>query len=175
MNNSLILIKRIFKYLILITLGLLILYAIGRLGLNYSGYCFEQKRYLTDQEKIDIVVTQMLRSFPPNLNEPVQLPDGRRAIRFFTPKNATRFQSIDEFYALNKDCCEVTDYVKWDKAHPGEKIPLLQRLAGMVSSYVRIRYQLHYKNEDGEDITREIEGYSAISNCGHKRKATTGF
>lgn len=38
-----------------------------------------------------------------------------------------------------------------------------------------IRYQSHYKNEDGEDITREIESYSAISNCGHKRKATTGF
>lgn len=135
MNNSLILIRTTSKYLILNTLSLLILYAIGRMGLNYTGYCFKRHRYLTDQEKIDIAVTQMLRSFLPNLKEPVQLPDGRRATRFFTPKNATRFQSIDEFYALNKDCCEVTDYVKWDKAHPGDKIPLLQRLVGRVSGY----------------------------------------
>jgi hypothetical protein len=42
--------KRLFKYLVLTVLGLLVLYVGSRFGMNYAGYCYEQQRFLTDQE-----------------------------------------------------------------------------------------------------------------------------
>lgn len=175
MNNSLILIKRILKYTVLIALCLLV----GRMGLNYTGYCYEQGRYLTDQEKIDIAVIDLLKNFPANPRGP-QVPPW--SPRYFLPRDATRAQSIEDFYAMHPNCCEVTDQARFDFlqsefiASPGQKVPLMMRLTGMVSSYVLIRYKLHYLDEDGEEkLWKNDYSYTAISNCGTTRSPIAGF
>ncbi|PXW85756.1 hypothetical protein C8R34_11866 [Nitrosomonas sp. Nm84] len=58
---------------------------------------------------------------------------------------------------MHPNCCEVTDQVRFDFlqsefiARPGQKVPLMMRLTGMVSSYVLARYKLHYLDENGEE------------------------
>lgn len=110
MNNLLILIKRILKYTVLIALCLLV----GRMGLNYTGYCYEQGRYLTNQEKIDIVVIEILKNFPAVPQQPLIAPNGSKIPQYFLPRDVTRAQSIEDFYAMHPNCCEVTDQARFD-------------------------------------------------------------
>lgn len=157
-------IKRLFKYLVLTVLGLLVLYVGSRLGMNYTGYCFEQQRYLTDQEKINVVIDHILGRYPPILKIHEKINDDQWGIRLL--ENPIFYNSKEEFLEVNKDCCKVVDYIKWDTGHPGDKVPFFSRLSGRISSYIYARYQTRYRNSEGNFQKKDSKEYYAISNCG---------
>lgn len=154
---------RFFKRCAAVALGLALLYLALRAGLNYSGFCLEQRRYLTDREKIEIAIKRILRSYPTTLTEGVTYPDGRKATRWFRPERPVPYRSVDEFLQVNPECCEVTQ-----REHPkiGGSISLGNRLFGITSANVRVRYQVRYLDANGRMIMQTLEPYIAISNCG---------
>lgn len=160
-------ILRALKHISLIVISISAVYVVVRLGLNYSGYCYEQKRYLTDQEKIEIAVREILRFYPPTLTEYGVSQGGENVVRWFSPEKAIPYQSVEDFFKINKECCEITDYEKGDFGQKGERISRLNKLLGDTSDNVRVRYRVRYFDERGSLMTRQYESYIAISNCGH--------
>lgn len=160
--------KRVFiVWVFLIPIIVLLVYGGARLGLNYSGYCYEKKRYIDDKEKLEIAVTYILEGYPRVVD--IYEQRGNKLIfmdRDF-PKNPIRYNSITEFLEMNPDCCEVTNYSKGDFEEKGSKISLSSRLYGSISSFVRVRHKVRYYDSDGDVITITEEPYIAITNCGH--------
>jgi hypothetical protein len=57
-------IKKILKLTIFLPLAALLLYGGVRGGLNYSGYCWEQKRWLSDEELIEAGANAIVTHYP---------------------------------------------------------------------------------------------------------------
>jgi hypothetical protein len=157
---------RFFKRCAAVALGLALLYLLVRAGLNYSGFCLEQRRFYTDREKIEIAIGMILRGYPPTLIEVVTYPEGRKVDRYFLPERPVPYRSVDEFLQVNPDCCEVTQ-----REHPkiSGNVSLGNRLFGITSANVRVRYRVRYLDANGRMITEIMEPYIAISNCGRPR------
>jgi hypothetical protein len=157
---------RLLRQFVVAVISIALAYAALRLGLNYSGFCLEQRRYLSDSEMIEIAIERLLRSYPPTLIELVTYPDGRSAHRWFTPERALPYRSVQEFLAVNPDCCEVT---MRENPKLGGDISLGMRLLGKTAANVRVRYQVRFLDANGQTITEYVEPYVAISNCGRPR------
>lgn len=155
-----------FKYLSFASIGVLVLYIGIHAEMDLSGYCYKQRRFLTNQEKIEIAVKEIIRSYPPVVTANITINNGKSATRWFAPKNFIPYQSSDEFFKINKDCCEVTEHRKGDFWQKGEKLSLFEKLFGFTSSYIRIRYQVRYFDENGKLTINYVEPYIAISSCG---------
>jgi hypothetical protein len=122
-------------------------------GLNYSGFCFAQKRYLSDEEKIRAEFDyQNSRNKLPLDN----LPD---------PKHI-KYKSFDEYIALYPECCSV------NPGGPYEVSPVnfLDRIFGYNSGdVVVINFKVRYLDENGslKTVENRFENYSR--NCGDPR------
>lgn len=144
--------NKIFIFFVVI---IFIAYLGVRLWLSYSGYCYEQNRYIPDKEKIEIAIKSIMSISvyaPFNSNDEV--------------KQIVPYNNISDFLIINPDCCEVTEYEKGDFGQHGKKISFLDKLTGTTESHVRIRYKFQYINKNGEKGIIIKESYIAISNCG---------
>lgn len=129
---------------------LLILFLFVYFGLNYSGFCFAEKRYLSDEDKIRAEFDyQNSRNTLPLDN----FPD---------PKHI-KYKSFDEYIALYPKCCAV------NPGGPYEVAPakFLDRILGYNSGdVVVINFQVRYLDENGslKTVENRFENYS--HNCG---------
>ena len=125
-------------------------------SLNYSGFCFAEMRYLSDEEKIRAEFDfQNSRNRLPIKNFP--------GIKY--PKHI-KYKSFDEYIALYPECCSV------NPGGPYEVSPakFLDRILGYNSGdVVVINFKVRYLNENGSLKTGEkrFENYSR--NCGKPR------
>ena len=163
-------VKRFIKYTALLLFGLFTLYGSGRMGLNYTGYCMEQQRYLTDQEKITIAVNDLLRSYPPVVDIYKEIDGVRIVTDRNIPINPIQYESTNEFFEINKNCCQVRDYGKGDfggeDAEQTSPISLFSKLTGNISSHIHINYQVRYVGTDNEVVVINSRTAPAITNCG---------
>lgn len=122
-------------------------------GLNYFGFCFAEKRYLSNEEKIRAVFGyQNSRDILPIEN----FPD---------PKHI-KYKSFDEYIALYPECCSVNPGGSYEV--PPAKF--LDRILGYNSGdVVVINFQVRYLNENGslKTVENRFENYSR--NCGKPR------
>lgn len=135
---------------------------------NYTGYCAAEGRRLTDQEKIRIVVEQILAGYPkPGESiDRVRIENGVRKWESIPkhPAHPIPYRDINEFYSMNPDCCKVTK-----KFHDGDGwvvLPVLGRITGAYSDYVTVTYNLRYRDEQGNEQQKIIKTYPVITNCG---------
>jgi hypothetical protein len=143
---------------IVVTIFLAVLVQGGwRARLSYTGYCFKEERYLSDQEKIDAVITEALMTYPPVLEE----RDDVGRLTLFRPKNWIPYKDVNEFKRLNPNCCQLTT-----RGDEGYKITFSERLFGDVSTLVHIRYLVRYRDDQGSLVEAPIEYSPAVSNCG---------
>jgi hypothetical protein len=133
-------------------------------GMNYTGYCHSQGRYLSNEEKIRSAVDFTLNRYPPTISRKIKVNvDGvtKDTEERFAPKNPIKYSNIDEFIKLNPDCCTLSM-----RTREGGRPYFLDRITGYVSTYVLILFKVRYFNENN------IENYSdsgmavAIQNCG---------
>lgn len=132
--------------------------------LNFSGYCLEEERYLSDEEKIQIAVRREIASYPPVLVRRQSAEEEgvlRNFIVYERPDNPIYYDDIEEFYKINPNCCEVTSSGK--DGHPRG---IWNRLSGNTSDFVHVKYLVRYLAADGAEISHEYETFPAISNCG---------
>ena len=128
--------------------ALLILF--GYFGLNYSGFCFAEMRYLSNEEKIRAVFDyQNSRNKLPldNLQHPKHI----------------KYKSFDEHITLYPECCSV------NPGGPYEVPPtnFLDRIFGYNSGdVVVINFQVRYLDENGslKTVSNRFDNY--LQNCG---------
>lgn len=125
-------------------------------GLNYSGFCFAEQRYLSDEEKIRAVFDYQ--------NSRDTLPiDNFPGIEY--PKHI-KYKSFDEYIALYPECCSV------NLGGPYEIPPrkFLDRIFGYNSGdVVVINFQVRYLDENGSLKTGENRFDNYLQNCGKPR------
>ncbi|UQZ88846.1 hypothetical protein C4J81_06385 [Deltaproteobacteria bacterium Smac51] len=138
----------IFKGLILLLLALSALY-LPKAMLLYSGYCFEEECYLTTQEKFDIVVREIISE----KNE----SNSKEGVEIFN------YSSLEDFYAINQDCCEFTEIIWYD----GEIffVPFGARISGQLNIFIRV-YYLYGHESQNNNVPVYVERYFGLSNCG---------
>jgi len=124
--------------------------------LNYSGYCITKGRYFSDEERIQIAINSVLRSYPP-------IMERRQSgmLEFIKIENPIYYEDIEEFLELNENCCEVTTHGK-----EGYPRGLWNRLRGRTAVFVSVNYTVYYIDEDGIEREFKHSPYIAISNCG---------
>ena len=125
-------------------------------GLNYSGFCFAEKRYLSDEEKVRAVFDyQNSRDTLPIKNFP--------GISY--PKHI-KYKSFDEHIALYPECCSLNP-------GGGYEVPpteFLDRILGYDSGdVVVINFKVRYLDENGSLKTGEKRFDNYLENCGKPR------
>lgn len=159
--------RSIFKFIgKLILFGVVLFYSV-KTGMSYMGYCFAQQRYLSDQEKIDRVVQEILNSYPPTLVHYEKNGTGQTVMKWINPEDPIYYDSVEDFLSVNGDCCVVTDIVKRDAGHVGDKIPLIFKMSGKISDYVIVRYLVRYKTPGGNIVEEKYDANYAVTNCGY--------
>lgn len=157
-----------------ILLGVLLACFSIYLYLNFLGFCFTDKRFLSDQEKTNIVVREVLAAYP-RPGETVNQVSVVNGVQVWTrvkvsPENLIPYRDINEFFSQNPDCCKVTKVY-----HDGEGLVALDfvdRICGRVSDFVEVKYFVRYRDEQGVERKKSIRTFPAISNCG---KTVTAF
>ena len=122
-------------------------------SLNYSGFCFAEMRYLSNEEKIRAEFDYQNSRDTLPLDNP---PD---------PKHI-KYKSFDEYIALYPECCSV------NPGGPYEVSPteFLDRIFGYNSGdVVVINFQVRYLDENGslKTVENRFENYSP--NCAQSR------
>ena len=131
--------KKNIKRLIFLVILALCAFYLSNAMLRHSGYCFEQGRYLTTQEKFDMVATSIVISNP-------------------------NYSSLEEFYAVNPNACELVK--TYHGSEGGFFGPTFwNKVRGELSVMVRVFYVHHY-NEGNFDQPVYSEVYYGLSNCG---------
>lgn len=119
-------------------------------GLNYSGFCFAEKRYLSDEEKI---------------RAEFDYQNSRDTLPLDNPPNSEhiKYKSFDEYIALYPKCCAVNPGGSYEVS----PVEFLDRIFGYNSGdVVVINFQVRYLDENGslKTVENRYENYSR--NCG---------
>src|SRR5689334_17669062 len=123
---------------LIIAFILLLLVAAG--ALSASGFCFGQRRFLSDREFIDAAVQEVMKG---RGAYSLSSADGKTR----TEISGTPYISKDEFNRENPDCCSV---VAID--HPrdnGPQFTMLDRVLGKAAKLVKLKYKDRW-TEDGQ-------------------------
>ncbi len=155
-------IKFITKRILFFLGSIVAVFLISRLSLNYSGYCHNEGRYLSDQEKIDLAVLHIVSSYPPVIDVYDKSSESDVFVGRISPENPIKYSCVEEFYDENKNCCEISETGK-----NGVETPLTYKLLGSLDKYVRVEYKVKYKDLSGNMIEVVDTSFVAISNCGH--------
>jgi hypothetical protein len=123
-------------------------------GLNYSGFCFREMRYLTDEMKIRSV-------FKEDNEATTVVNEHGKTIRRYIP-----YRSFEEFIKRNPNCCQINPGGPYELPPPY----FLDRITGYYSGdIIVLNYKVRYQDEDGEIQIKEVEYLNALMNCGGTR------
>lgn len=131
--------------------------------LLYSGYCREEKRYLSDQEKFDEVVTELIGRRVSVLPYTVNEFGGKSYAKTGFVDASLRYSSLEEFYALNPGCCELVEFYR--SSDGIVSIPCSKRASGEINALVRIFYIYDFDAQNSKQPLYR-EDYFIVSNCG---------
>ncbi len=136
----------------LITLFLVIpLTLLGYFGLNYSGFCFAQMRYLSDEEKIRSVFNYQ---------------NARKSLYANELREHIPYKSFDEYIKENPDCCKINSKRGHDVPSPS----FVDRIFGFNSSdFIFTDFKRRYVDEKGKQIIKEFSFGNSVGNCGKVR------
>ncbi|MDR1045786.1 MAG: hypothetical protein LBP33_11840, partial [Candidatus Adiutrix sp.] len=112
--------------------------------LLFSGYCFEKERYLSTQEKFDIVVAKIIneksKRVPFTVNEAGGKIFPKRGTDYAEEHiEAYRYSGLEDFYKLNSNCCELVETINIpDGDVYGLTVPPGERWCGRFNIFVRV-------------------------------------
>ena len=142
-----------FTHLLLSFGGMLLLCGI----LNYSGFCFNEFRYLSSKEQMESLFNIWNRSDRKNI-----VINGEYKVL----ERKNRYASFDEFLVKYPDCCEINPGGPYEMGRPN----FIDRITGHDSgSIIRLKFNEEFIDEDGKIITKELEIVDSLQNCGESR------
>jgi hypothetical protein len=136
-------------------------------GLNYIGFCFEQCRFLSDEEKIDGAIGVVLaRMYTIRDENGTYYPDPEYNIEYLKPKKNGKYiifsEDINNFKTENPNCCTFSKALYREKKDYYFYISLRSRIFGLASDFVTVKFK--YRDLNGEE--KIDSDMVAISNCG---------
>ncbi len=145
--------NKIFLLTLVIGIPLAIL---GYFGLNYSGFCFAQMRYLSDEEKISSVF-----DYQNARRDLLNVVGVEKRIY-----NYIKYESFDEYIKENPDCCKINS----EKTHDVPVPWFLDRIFGFNSGdFIFTDFKVRYVDEKGKQRTKEYRFENSVQNCGKVR------
>jgi hypothetical protein len=107
-------------------------------GLNFTGFCYHQGRFYSDEQLIDAAIRRNIE------------------MQSMTPEPKKQYDSIEAFKRLNPDCCEVR---RWGDPSLD---PIWVRIFGFYRAMVDVWYRTN--EEGGPD--RFYWSLVSFDNCG---------
>lgn len=159
--------KKVLFILLLITIGALYLAMpyLSKMHLLYLGYCLEEKRYLTDQEKCDIAAMAIVKEKDiyithhySRLSESGQKIWAERLVKKYD------YSSLKEFYELNPNCCKFVEKFEHPD-RPPFAVPCGEKISGLLNTFVSITYIFAFNEQDSSEPIELISTFG-LSNCG---------
>jgi hypothetical protein len=156
------------------------------MGLNCLGFCFDKMRILSDDEKIRIVVADILNEYGRKIdfeasgsgqsfksikiNKWIFGPGKRLKLHASSgelkelPAYPIPYRDIDEFFSLNPDCCYITQHYQSpyvaEEGDTASSCPF-----GGKSAIVVVTYVFKYKDETGMIQNEQLLVYRTMNNC----------
>jgi hypothetical protein len=159
--------NKIVKRFIIITILLIVLLPLILIyfyfSLNNNGFCFEQQRFLSDEEKIDGAIRVVLAGMYKRDEKGNYYPNPEYNVGYLKPKKNGKYiifsEDINNFKTENPNCCTLSDTYRDFRIHPDAK------RFGLTSVFVTVKFK--YKDINGEE---KIDSATVpISNCGSYR------
>jgi hypothetical protein len=125
-------------------------------GLNYSGFCMEQKRWLSDEEKIRHFV---LNNFVSTTDYSGNVFDATGETVIQKKNQSTRYKNFEDFMENNPNCCRFDILESADSGPP----TFWTKIKGGYSNTMIINYGKDHKIYDGTTPNKSI---AYIDNCG---------
>ena len=121
-------------------------------SMNYSGFCFAEGRYLSDEERIRLYLELSMRN--------TYRYQERGSIKDY---EYIKYSSVDEFLEKNPDCCGVNIKKGYDLAPPR----FLDRITGFNSGkIISIEFPAYKLSNNGKKKLVKDEFYHYQMNCG---------
>lgn len=121
------------------------------LGLNYFGFCFQNTRFLSNEEKIDIAVKYVVRG-----------QTGIYRGRFLGESFSTKDK--EAFFSRKPGCDPAKPYKSM--IVESDAFTLCGYVTGFNSSVVQVKYLMQYQDKNGLRRSMMAQVPLKISNCG---------
>ncbi len=124
--------------------------------MNVAGYCWDENRFLSDEEFIFKALEETYSYYPPGsyagLSGKIMQP--------------IEYKSFEEFVALNKDCCKLVD-----ETIDGYRVPWIYKIRGRAAAMVEVIYSVE-TSENARSGRGFPAGYNVaypnFTNCGRE-------
>ena len=147
--------RKFFWSVMLVVLALLLV----RPTMNLAGYCWEENRFLSDDEFIFKALEYTYSYDPPAYYAGLQYSG--LAGRVMQPIG---YKSFEEFIALNKDCCKLVD-----ETSENYRVPWIYKTEGWSATMVKVIYRVE-TTEGAKSGRGNPAGYDVFyfnfTNCG---------
>lgn len=127
-------------------------------SLNYSGFCFDEMRYLSDEEIFRMTFDSLnqQKTFPIRTEE-----KGRQSYE------QVKYESFEQFMEMNPDCCAIDPGGPYEFGYSY----FFDRITGFDSGRVLvINFTVRYLDENGEQKFQEVTIEDVLQNCGQIRR-----
>jgi hypothetical protein len=119
--------RKFFWSVMLVVLALLLV----RPTMNVAGFCWEENRFLSDEEFIFKALEETYSYYPPEYYAGLQ---GSSAGKVIKPID---YKSFEEFVSLNKDCCKLVA-----ETSENYRVPWIYKTEGWSATMVEVIYRV---------------------------------
>lgn len=148
--------KKIFITFVIIIPSVVFLYLIFVGTMNYAGFCWDQKRYLSEEEKIRIAIKGINELDFVYIRDKGE-SDGSSNFDYI------RYENVEEFLKKNPSCCRILYLPYKDHVPPRH---LMDRIWGTSGGTVEINFRARYQDKKGEEKEGDATWYVNQQNCG---------
>ncbi len=127
-------------------------------SLNYSGMCIPEGRWMSDEERIDKAIQNII-----DMNH-VRVKTNLGGYQYF---NQVKYENVKQFKQDNPNCCKINPGGSYDLPAP----TIWQRITGANSGKVTgIDFTAHYKDKNGYSKSEFKKSWGFQDNCGNPYK-----
>jgi len=151
--------------LILVFLAIAAVFNLPKALILYSGYCLEEKRFLSDQEMFDLAAQKIVNEKDLYLSHSYyKVNEDGKKIRVDKNIRNFKYSNIEEFYDMNPNCCKFVSYVQDDGGK--HRIHFCKKFTGQINKIVAATYIWGFNKDDDKLVS--VIGKFGASNCGDK-------
>jgi len=127
------------------------------LSLSYYGFCFGQRRFLSDAEYFNAVIDEVLQA------KTYSFTTYQQGTVSFNSVKAVQYRDKQEFLELNPNCCKIVLHNVGDQ---GPYTSFSDRVFGRAAKIVSATFNMRHLDDNGNPQNRVGTGQYAVTNCG---------
>lgn len=128
--------------------------------LTYLGYCHAADKFLSNDEKINAAIEELLKKYPAAVVRTSMEPN---VSSLSVPIKPVHYSNPNQFLSMNPNCCKVKPTSTYME---GGRLSLVQILTGTATNVVEINYLVRFKDEQDKPQAIKTTAYLHTNNCG---------